>query len=93
MPKTQTTKAIPIFQFKDDAGTVQDVHPLGWGTVANCFHSYMIAVMQALWKLQVLYAENDYSALSRANNMKCSNNCMWANSTLVPHCTTHAKKL
>ncbi len=89
----QAPKPVPTFTFKGPTGADTFMDGLAWGGIRNCFHSYVIAVLQALLKLHQLYTINDYGKHLRSNNVETMNNQMWTNCVQVPHRTDHSKAL
>ncbi len=66
---------------------------LVWGRINPRFHSYVITVLQALWKLRQLYAINEYGNYLVSNNVETMNNNVWKNCVQVPHHTDRAQAL
>ncbi len=62
--KKQQVKVILCFKFRGPNGEEKFVDALVWGNINPCFHSYVIAVMQALCKLWQLYTINGYCSVS-----------------------------
>ena len=91
--KKQQVKAIPHFKFRGPNGEEKFVDALVWGDVNPRFHSYVIAVMQALCKLRQLYAINGYGSYLVSNNVETTNNNVWTCCVQVPHCTDCAQVL
>ncbi len=91
--ETQTGKDMPHFQFMVGDGSVKDLPNLLWGDVNNCFQTYVVAVIQVLWKLCMLYEHNNYSEYVMANSLKTSNDKVWGNTTALPHQQPQADKL
>ncbi len=91
--KKQQVNAIPRFKFRGPNGEEKFVDALVWGGINPHFHSYVIAVLQALCKLRQLYAINEYGNYLVSNNVETTNNNVWNNCVQVPHCTDHAQVL
>ncbi len=91
--KKQQAKAILHFKFRGLAGEEKFVDALVWGDVNPRFHSYVIAVMQALCKLRQLYAINGYGSYLISNNVETTNNQVWTCCVQVPHRADHAQAL
>ncbi len=89
----QEVKPVPTFKFKGLTGEEKSIDSLQWGTIPNRFHSYIIAVLQALWKLCQLYAINDYGSYVKSNNLETVKNSMWTNCVQIAHRTDHPEGL
>ena len=89
----QEAKAAPRFKFRGPNGEEKYVDALAWGDIHPCFHSFVIAVIQALTKLRQLYAINEYGTYAVSNNVELMNNHVWMNIVPLPHCTDHPDEL
>ncbi len=83
----QEAKAVPRFTFKGPNGEEKCIDDLAWGDIRPHFHSFVIAVIQALHKLRQLYAVNEYGTHAVSNNVEVTNNHMWTNVVPLPHRT------
>ncbi len=83
---------IPKFKFKDQ-GTEKVLPDLPWGVVKKCFQLYLIALMQALWKLHELYAQNGYGSIKVTTAVKNANDAVWANWIEMTHQKAKGDKL
>ncbi len=83
----QEAKQVPRFTFKGPNGEEKCVDDLDWGDICPHFHSFVIAVIQALHKLRALYAVNKYGTHAASNNVEVTNNHVWTNVVPLPHRT------
>ncbi len=89
----QEVKAVLRFKFRGPNGEEKCVDALVWGDINPHFHSYVIAVLQALWKLRQLYAINEYGTEIVSNNVATTNTNVWNNCVQVPHRTDCSEAL
>ncbi len=89
----QEAKAAPRFKFRGPNGEEKYVDALAWGDIQPWFHSFVIAVLQALRKLHQLYAINEYGTYLVSNNVETTNNNVWMNCVRLPHRTDHPEVL
>ncbi len=91
--RKQERKAVPRFKFRGPNGEEKCVDALVWGNINLRFHSYVVAVLQALWKLCQLYTINEYGTYLVSNNVETMNNNVWSNCVQVPHRTDRSQVL
>ncbi len=89
----QEPKAVSRFKFRGPNGEEKYIDALAWGDIRPHFHSFVIAVIQALTKLRQLYAINEYGTYAVSNNVELTNNHMWTNVVPLPHRTDHPHEL
>ncbi len=89
----QAAKMVPRFKFKGPAREEKFVDALDWGQISTCFHSYVIALLQALWKLCKLYTINGYGTQLVSNNVETVNTNVWNNCVQVLHRTDCSEAL
>ncbi len=89
----QEPKAVPRFTFRGPNSEEKCVDALAWGDIHLRFHSFVIAVIQALHKLHQLYTINEYGTYAVSNNMELTNNHVWTNVVPLPHRTDRPDEL
>ncbi len=81
----QEAKPVPCFTFKGPNREEKCIDDFDWGVIRPRFHSFVIAVIQALHKLRALYAVNEYGTHAASNNVETTNNHVWTNVVHLPH--------
>ncbi len=89
----QDAKPVPHFKFRGPNSEEQYIDALAWGDIHPCFHSFVIAVIQALTKLSQLYTINEYGTYAVSNNVELMNNHVWTNAVPLPHRTDRPDEL
>ncbi len=95
----QERKAVPRFKFRGPNREEKCIDALVWGDINLRFHSYVVAVLQALWKLHQLYTINEYGTYLVSNNVETTNNNVWNNcvqchiTQIIHKCWTHLSKM
>ena len=89
----QEPKAVPRFTFRGPNSEEKSIDALAWGDICLRFHSFVIAVIQALHKLRQLYAINKYGTYAVSNNVELTNNHVWTNVVPLLHRTDHPDEL